>query len=249
MTRDGLLAGNDFLNRAKALLPGARRSADKLSHHNALLRLKAAGFAPAVVFDIGAYRGGWTHLASEIFPDATYVLFEANADNVAHLTPLPHRHFIVALAAIDGEKTFYLPRDADVTGASLYVEASSHYAGDKLVVRPVSTARLDTWVALHDLPAPDLVKLDVQGAELDVLAGGPRSMAHCQALIAELSFASYNKGAPLIAEGMARISSLGFCCADICGLHRNQAGGVLQADFLFVRPTLFEAYFAQVPLA
>jgi FkbM family methyltransferase len=229
----------DFVARALSRLPWVKRKAAKLSHRNALLRLKALGFAPATVYDIGAYRGGWTRLAGEVFPKAAFVLFEANEDNAAHLSPL--RHFTVALSAEDGERSLFLPREGDATGTSLYRENSAHFDAGNLVVRKVATLRLDTLVAAERLPPADLIKIDVQGAELDVIAGAKTALSRCEALIAELSLASYNKDAPLIGETLPAITQHGFRCVDICELHRAGAGNVLQADFLFVKPALFAA--------
>ena len=239
---------HDLVADLWARLPWVKRKAGKLSHRNALLRLAAQGFAPATVYDIGAYRGGWTRLASQVFPDAAFVLFEANADNAAYLRAAGLSHFTVALAAEDGEQALFLPRAGDATGTSLYRENSAHYGSDNLVVRTVATARLDTLVAAQGLAPADLIKIDVQGAELDVIAGAKTALAHCQALIVELSLASYNKNAPLIAETLPAIARHGLRCIDICELHRSPAGGVLQADFLFVRPDLFEALCAQAGL-
>lgn len=232
----------DFFARAVSRLPWVKRKAAKLSHRNALLRLKALGFRPAAIYDIGAYRGGWTRLAREVFPEATFVLFEANADNAEYLSGrhlAAHRHFTVALSAQDGEKPLFLPRAGDATGTSLYRENSPHYDAGNLVVRTVATARLDALVAAEKLPPADLIKIDVQGAELDVIAGAKAALSRCEALIVELSLASYNKDAPLIGETLPAITQLGFRCVDICELHRAGAGNVLQADFLFVKPALF----------
>jgi FkbM family methyltransferase len=231
----------DFVARALSRLPWVKRKAAKLSHRNALLRLKALGFAPTTIYDIGAYRGGWTRLASQVFPDAAFVLFEANADNAAYLRAAGLSHFTVALAAEDGEQALFLPRAGDATGTSLYRENSSHYGSDNLVVRTVATARLDTLVAAQRLAPAALIKIDVQGAELDVIAGAKTALSRCEALIIELSLASYNKDAPLIGETLPAITQLGFRCVDICELHRAPAGNVLQADFLFVKPALFAA--------
>jgi FkbM family methyltransferase len=234
----------DFFAHAVARLPWVKRKAAKLSHRNALLRLKALGFAPSTIYDIGAYRGGWTRLASEVFPDAAFILFEANADNALYLAGghlSGHRHFTVALSAQDGEKSLFLPRAGDATGTSLYRENSAHYDAGNLMVRTVATARLDTLVAAEKLPPADLVKMDVQGAELDVIAGAKAALSRCEALIIELSLAGYNKDAPLIGETLPAITQLGLRCVDICELHRAPAGNVLQADFLFVKPALFAA--------
>ncbi len=223
------------------LFPWTRRKAEKLSHRNALQRLKSLGFAPATIYDIGAYRGGWTRLASEVFPDAQFVLFEANADHAPDLAR--HRHLIVALGAEDGgAKPFYVPRQGDVTGASLYIENTPHYAASNLEIRQVATARLDTIVARDRLPAPDLIKIDVQGAELDVMAGGEHALHSAGALVVELSFIDYNKRAPLIAEVFAGVDRYGFQCADLCEVHRTDKGFVLQLDLLFVRPPLFAKF-------
>jgi FkbM family methyltransferase len=228
------------LPRAFAL---TRRKAEKLSHHNALARLRSLGFVPAVIYDIGAYRGGWTRAAAEVFPAAQFVLFEANRDHAGELSASGHRHVIAALGGEDGgARVFHVPRAGDVTGASLYVENTSHYAAPNLQVREVATARLDTLVAREKLPAPDLVKIDVQGAELEVLAGADATLAGTSALIIEVSLVDYNKRAPLMAEVIAAVDRIGFRCVDLCEVHRTPARFVLQLDLLFVRAPLFAKY-------
>ena len=232
------------------LLPGSKRKAAKLSHRNALRRLRSLGFSPATIYDIGAYRGGWTRLAREVFPAAQFVLFEANADHGPDLAQSGHRHLIVALGAEDGgAKPFYVPRQGDVTGASLYVENTAHYAAPNLEVREVETARLDTVAARDRLPPPDLVKIDVQGAELDVMAGATQALRGASALIVELSLIDYNKRAPLIADVFAGVDRYGFKCADLCEVHRTGKGFVLQLDLLFVRPPLFAKFCAAAGVA
>jgi FkbM family methyltransferase len=229
----------DFFANALSRLPWVKRKAAKLSHRNALLRLRALGFVPGTVYDVGAYRGGWTRLAAEVFPETTFVLFEANADNATHLSGL--RHFTVALSAEEGEKPLFVPREGDATGTSLFRENSAHYDAGNLMIRAVATVRLDTLIAAERLPPADLIKIDVQGAELDVIAGAKTALSRCEALIIELSLAGYNKDAPLIGETLPAVTQLGFRCVDICELHRAGAGNVLQADFLFVKPALFAA--------
>jgi FkbM family methyltransferase len=220
-----------------------RRRAQKLSHRNALLRLGSLGFAPAVVYDIGAYRGGWTRIAAEVFPRAQFVLFEANRDHAGALAASGKRHVVAALGASDGgTRAFHVPRAGDVTGASLYVENTAHYAQANLQVREVETVRLDTLVARERLPAPDLIKIDVQGAELDVLAGAAETVRAASALIVEVSFVDYNKGGPLAADVIAAVDRLGFRCADLCEVHRGAGDFVLQLDLLLVRPALFAKY-------
>jgi len=216
-----------------------RRRRAEFSHRQALQRLKTVGFAPRTIYDIGAYHGTWSRLAAEIFP-ADFVLFEANADNEPALKSSGFRYVIVALGGTDGEeRTLFLPRHAVATGASFYRENTEHYAGHNLRVEHVRTARLDTIAAAHGLNPPDLIKLDVQGAELDVLAGADHAMAHCGALIAEMSLLPHNEGGPLIAGIMAGIERHGLRCVDICEVHRTATGALLQLDGLFVSAPWF----------
>ena len=175
------------------------------------------------------------------------MLFEANVDNEPALAQTGHACFLVALGAEDGAaKPFHLPQRGDVTGASLYVEATDHYAKTNLKVRKVETARLDTLITAHRLAQPDLIKIDVQGAELDVLAGASHALAGVGVLIVELSLVSYNRGAPLLAEAIAAIDRLGFRCVDICEIHRTDGNYPLQLDLVFVTAPLFANYCEQV---
>jgi FkbM family methyltransferase len=230
-------------------LPRFLRPPPMFSHEQALQRLAALGAAPKVVYDIGAFHGYWTKAARKVFPAAQYFLFEANAANTARLTESGERFFIAALTGEDRqEKAFYLPRHAVATGASLYREQSEHYAGDNVNAVSVVTRRLDSLVAEHHLPVPDLIKLDVQGAELDVLAGAGDLLSHASVLIAELSLLAHNEKAPLIADAIGGIDRLGFRCADICDVLKGPNGATLQVDMLFVKPALFERFRAAAGL-
>jgi len=67
----------------------------------ALRRLKATGWQPRSIYDIGALRGDWSKEAAEVFPAAEYFLFEANADHERDLKSRGYRYFIAALGAED----------------------------------------------------------------------------------------------------------------------------------------------------
>jgi FkbM family methyltransferase len=233
----------------KIKLPRFMREPPAFSHVKALERLRMLGFTPAVIYDVGAFHGGWTKDARKIFPSAEYILFEANEDNIAALDATGERRVIAVLAGEDGdERNLYLPKLAVATGASLYRERTEHYADDRVRVAAVRTRRLDTLAVELCLPRPDLIKLDVQGAELDVLAGAGDLLGHCAALVAELSFLSYNDAAPLIAQVIAGVEKFGFRGVDICEIHKNRTGSALQMDILFANGDLFERYRAAAGL-
>lgn len=221
-----------------------------LSHTTALHRLCHMGWQPNVVYDIGAFRGNWSRSVKAIFPTSEFVLFEANEDNELYLKNSGFRYFMGALAAKDDdERVFYTQHNTVATGASLYRENTSFYADENLVVRKIKTMRLDSIIVRNKLSYPNLIKIDVQGAELDVLAGAESALEFCEVLIVELSLLNYNKDAPLFDDVVKAVSRLGLKCVDICEIHRVGRGFLLQMDLLFVRPSLYEKYHSAAGLA
>jgi hypothetical protein len=71
---------------------------------------------------------------------------------------------------------------------------------------------LDAVVNLKKMPPPDMIKMDVQGAELDVLKGAEETLKTAQHVILELQRVEYNKGAPLKDTVIEYMDGLGFDC-------------------------------------
>ena len=74
----------------------------------------------------------------------------------------------------------------------------------------LTTYSLDDVIKARNFPLPDLIKMDVQGAELDIVQGAETALKHCKDLILELQTVEYNKSAPLASEVIKYIESIGF---------------------------------------
>ncbi len=85
------------------------------------------------------------------------------------------------------------------------------------------------------LPAFDLIKLDVQGAELDILKGGKKYIKKTKPryLLLETSVQQYNEGAPLAGEVISYLSKRSYNLRDVIDILYDQKGQLLQVDFLF----------------
>jgi hypothetical protein len=79
------------------------------------------------------------------------------------------------------------------------------------------------------------LKLDVQGAELDVLTGATEALRNSSVVLVEASLLNYNAGAPLIAEVMHYFAEHDFVLFDICELRRMKMGVLVQVDLLFIK--------------
>jgi hypothetical protein len=89
-------------------------------------------------------------------------------------------------------------------------------------------------VAREKLPTPDLLKLDVQGYELEVLRGAEATLRQTRAVLCEVSFREFYTGQPLFTEVVAYLGARGFT------LHALAEGTALgaplvQADALFLK--------------
>jgi len=147
------------------------------------------------VYDIGAHRGAWTQAVRPVLPDADFVLFEANPAHASGLAQSGERYFIETLSSEERLVDFYATGEP---GDSYYRELTPNY--EDVAPKRVHTATLDAVVKRRGLPAPDLIKADVQGAELDVLAGGANSLAHAKLVLLECALDEYNDGAPRIGD-------------------------------------------------
>ena len=81
----------------------------------------------------------------------------------------------------------------------------------------------------------DFIKMDCQGGELNVLAGGGRTVSRAHAIQLETQFQDYNEGAPRLIETVIAMAQAGFRAYDLVDFHYNGMGMLLQADVLFLR--------------
>ena len=82
-----------------------------------------------------------------------------------------------------------------------------------------------------------LLKLDVQGYELEALRGAVKSLAQIKVVQAEMSFVQLYEGAPLYGEVIDFLKKNGFDIFTIIpGFRNGKTGQLLQADGIFVRP-------------
>lgn len=84
---------------------------------------------------------------------------------------------------------------------------------------PVTTVALDD---VPDLPKPDLLKMDTQGAELEILQSGKDLLSDAVAIVAELRLYRLYQGEPMVGEVDSYLRDQGFM------LHKVLPGAVLR---------------------
>lgn len=163
-------------------------------------------------------------------------MVEANKNCEPALRLLGKPYDIVALSDKQGFAELYIEKiNPTPTGASLYKENTEWYGEDKYETITVPTDTLDNRNYFNGEPI-DLIKMDVQGAELDILKGGEKTMRNASYALLELSLLEYNQGAPLIGEVVDKMVEYGFCIVDILEYHsfpQLYGGAIFQIDALF----------------
>jgi FkbM family methyltransferase len=123
-----------------------------------------------VIFDVGAHEGRWTEFARQLVPNAKHYLFEPNIELAIKIGAYP-----LAISDHDGFKTFYVPPKKNDELASLYKREVFKQTGYEEIV--ATCISIDTFCIRSGIEEIDYLKVDVEGAELDVLNGCKEMMA------------------------------------------------------------------------
>jgi FkbM family methyltransferase len=165
-------------------------------------------------------------------------MVEANPNCEPYLRLLGKPYEIVALSDKADYADLYVEKVNPVaTGASLYKENTDWYGEGKYETVTVPTKTLDSCNYFNGEPI-DFIKMDVQGAELDILKGGEKTIKNTQCVSIEASLAEYNQGSPMIGDIVDKMSEYGFYILDIVEYHsfpHLYGNAIFQLDILFKR--------------
>jgi FkbM family methyltransferase len=228
------LAGFDI----QRIAPGVRPPIARDSVLHTLEQARVVGFVPQTVIDVGAAYGSFTGLCQTTFPHARYLLLEPLEEYRPLLEQTKQSstcvdYCLAAAAAHEGHVEINV--HPDLVGSSLCREVESG-TGVNGVTRTVRSVTLDRLLDEKGLPGPYLLKVDVQGAELEVLAGAERTLRDAELVVLEVSFFKFFEAGPECAEVIAYMKVRGFVPYDIVGRqYRPLDGALSQADLAFVR--------------
>jgi FkbM family methyltransferase len=221
-------------DRSGGRLRGARRLKiePRFSLRLSLERLKAAGLEPRTIFDVGVATG--TAGLYDVFEDVRYVLIEPLAESAPFMRKVLQAHpGSVAVSAAAGRAMgeASLTVTPNLSGSSFLVKTGDAER------RTVPMVTLDHVAAEHAPPAPYLLKLDVQGYELEALAGGEAVLKDACAVVAEVSLWADRKrrGIAEFAELVGWMRERGFVLYDIAQIVRRDVdAAITEMDLVFL---------------
>jgi len=153
-----------------------------------------------VIYDIGSNVGTWTLLAKSILPEAVIHAFEPLANHVLHFHQNCRTLADVHLHqyCVGNENSTAIINISSFSDSSSLLAATAlefeHFNIKKEKEEQVEIKRLAGLINGQLLPAPDLIKLDIQGFELEALKGLDDWLNTVKYIICEVSFKEYYQG-------------------------------------------------------
>lgn len=197
------------------------------------------------IIDVGASDGGYAKKIRAIFPQAKIYSFEAIHESYQLLSKKfsndPNfKAFNICLNYYNGNCDFFINEYKG--SSSLFHMSKLHKDAypftQKYYVIKTECKRLDTFIEEHNLNFEDniLLKLDVQGAEWNVLEGAEKILQRVKVVFMEVSFNTLYDNSILFTETIIRMKQLGFKVAGIENISQSLIDGTfLQADVYFLK--------------
>jgi FkbM family methyltransferase len=204
---------------------------------------------PINICDIGANAGDWTHVLHQLNPHLTHVvLFEPQTKYQKTLQSLsmPGVTKKIYQCAL-GDREDILNIKGGSASASLLdaTDTQSLYFPDsvKNETERVEIKVLDRIYERDNLPIPDLIKLDVQGFELNVLKGAISILSQCKYLVIELSFQEFYQEQPSLWEILKFLQELDYTIVGKGFEWRSlkNPAQILQMDAIFMNAKLINS--------
>ena len=218
----------------RALRHGAAPSLE----HLRVLRL----MTPETVVNIGANRGQFALAARHVFSHARIDSFEPLPGPAATFRRVFAGDAQVVLhpyAIADQAGTTHMHVSARDDSSSLLPIGSEQeriFPGTaEVAVAHIEMRRLDDVLQRADIAAPALLKLGVQGYELQALRGCETLLDAFAWVYCECSFVELYAGQALADEVIAWLRARGFALLGAYNMAFDHAGRAVQADFLFGR--------------
>lgn len=198
---------------------------------NVFKRFKELDYDIKKAIDVGAHQGSWAKRFKTVYPDAELYLVDGNEKHKEKLNE--YGQFIHGYVGQSKEKrTFYTSaKEMDESGNSLYQENSNTpFRKQEVYTTPLKDLVPDQKY--------DFIKMDIQGAELEVIEGSLSLFYQTKFVQLEVPVFQNNKDAPNFEQVINYMANSAFKVFEIENIYYNNR--LMGIDFVFNNQTLNE---------
>jgi len=189
------------------------------------------------IIDIGANNGQFLKAAHHFFPKAVIYSFEPIPKLFQGLIKFKSKNinvFNLAVGNSIGEFDFHLNSYSHVSSFLDISKENETYPKDSIETIRVKQDTLDNISKSLDIKGVTLLKLDVQGFEMEVLKGGANTIkAHINYIIIEANFVNLYDNQPTFTELNRHLNELGFELKTMLDFNFGKNKTYIEADFLY----------------
>ncbi len=206
--------------------------------------LKSRGLNCTTIVDVGANKANWSKMAKKIFPEAKFHLIEPQIEMKSYLDDFvnTYENATYSLAGAGAEKgTLTLTIWDDLAGSSFLPETNQELLGEGKQ-REVEILTIDNLISQGTIDIPTILKLDIQGFELEALKGAKSTFGKTEAYIMEVSLFHFSNvpGVPIFSDVINFMLERDYVVYDFPGFARRPLDGALgQCDICFVKEDSF----------
>lgn len=199
------------------------------------------------ILDIGAYTGETVYKYVNTFSNAYVYAFEPFPDSFEKLVStskgMPVKPFNYAFSDNVGKMKLYVNADPScnsifprVTGSKKYYSKKAENIGHI----EVCTTTIDHFCNEQKISFIDILKIDVEGAEIKVFYGGlEKFSSHAIGLIyAEVMFVPHYQGGCIFHELSAFLSKYDYTLLNFYNLKRSKSGQLRWGNAIFLSPQI-----------
>jgi FkbM family methyltransferase len=206
--------------------------------------LHETGFKPKTIVDIGVATD--TEEMYQWFPESKFIFVEPLKEFEPSLQNLISRYngnyILAAAGSYDGE--IEIDVTADLGGSSIFAHK---LADDKqleealgmptTVKRTVPIWRLDNIWEAFEAEGAALLKIDVQGAELEVLKGAENCLDNFEIILLEIGLTEHYIGQPVLIDYIKYMDERGYSVIDFINAGYANNGILMEVDAVFAKKT------------
>lgn len=195
----------------------------------------------ATVVDVGANRGQFA-LAARAVSGAKVISFEPLPEAAALFREVFSGDagvtlYMAAIGERSERKRIHLSACDDSSSLLEIGQAQSEYfpGTHEIGTLDVEVGTLGQYLTKEDIVRPAMLKLDVQGFEMQALAGCESLIENFDFVYCECSFVELYKEQKLAKDVILYLGKLGFGLSGIYNAAYDRAGNCIQADLLFTQ--------------